>query len=105
MNKSTRPIMAVIIAAAVLVAVGAAGGYAWARSRDGNSNASTVATVAMRASTNGHNQADIMFAQRMLPHHRKALDMAKQATTRASSALSSPWLPRSKPRSSRRSTR
>lgn len=32
-----------------------------------------------------HNDADIQFAQMMIPHHRQAIDMAKMASTRASS--------------------
>lgn len=33
-----------------------------------------------------HNDADIMFAQMMIMHHRQAIDMAKMASTRAASA-------------------
>ena len=31
-----------------------------------------------------HNDADVMFAQMMIPHHEQALEMAKLASTRAS---------------------
>ncbi len=30
-----------------------------------------------------HNDADVTFAQMMIPHHRQAIDMAKMASTRA----------------------
>jgi uncharacterized protein (DUF305 family) len=37
-------------------------------------------------STQGaHNEADVMFAQGMIPHHRQAVEMADLAATRASS--------------------
>lgn len=33
----------------------------------------------------GHNDADVTFAQQMIPHHRQAIEMAKLAETRAES--------------------
>jgi uncharacterized protein (DUF305 family) len=33
-----------------------------------------------------HNDADVTFAQQMIPHHRQAIEMAELAETRASSA-------------------
>ncbi|WP_433178021.1 DUF305 domain-containing protein [Actinoallomurus sp. CA-150999] len=36
-------------------------------------------------SASGHNAQDVMFAQMMIPHHRQALTMAKQAAAKASS--------------------
>jgi uncharacterized protein (DUF305 family) len=38
------------------------------------------------AAAGDHNQADVMFAQRMIPHHEQAIEMAKLASTRASNA-------------------
>lgn len=37
-------------------------------------------------SDSGHNQADVAFAQEMIPHHEQAVEMAKLAATRADSA-------------------
>lgn len=34
---------------------------------------------------NGHNDADVMFAQMMIPHHRQAVEMTDLAPSRASS--------------------
>ncbi len=45
----------------------------------------TSSAPAASAATD-HNDQDVMFAQMMIPHHRQALDMAKLAETRASSA-------------------
>ncbi|HEY3506557.1 MAG TPA: DUF305 domain-containing protein [Actinocatenispora sp.] len=37
------------------------------------------------AAAAGHNAADVMFAQMMIPHHRQAVEMAELAPSRASS--------------------
>ena len=49
-------------------------------------SASTPGSPAASASAGvsaAHNDADVMFAQMMIPHHRQAIDMAKMAATRA----------------------
>jgi uncharacterized protein (DUF305 family) len=38
------------------------------------------------AAAGDRNQADVMFAQMMVPHHQQAIEMAQLASTRASSA-------------------
>ena len=38
------------------------------------------------ATTGDHNQADVMFAQMMIPHHEQAIEMTELASTRASNA-------------------
>lgn len=38
------------------------------------------------AAAGDHNQADVMFAEMMIPHHEQAIEMAQLASTRASSA-------------------
>lgn len=78
--------LAALIAAIVLAAAGAAGGYAWANNKSTDQgSASTIGAVASQASATGHNDEDVMFAQTMVPHHAQALEMAKLAATRASS--------------------
>ena len=42
--------------------------------------------TASPASTTVHDEADVMFAQMMIPHHQQALEMAKLAGSRASNA-------------------
>ncbi|MGI5254252.1 DUF305 domain-containing protein [Actinacidiphila glaucinigra] len=45
----------------------------------------THAAATASASAGQHNQADVTFAQQMIPHHRQAVAMAEMAATRASS--------------------
>ena len=52
----------------------------------GGSDAPAVQGSPSAASTAAHNDADVMFAQMMIPHHETALDMAKLAARRARSA-------------------
>ncbi|MEU1669676.1 DUF305 domain-containing protein [Streptomyces sparsogenes] len=49
-------------------------------------HASAKATTSATASPGKHNDADVSFAQGMIPHHRQAVEMADLAATRASSA-------------------
>lgn len=51
-----------------------------------DSSPSGMATTSSAAPASGHNAADVTFVQGMIPHHRQALDMAKLAASRASSA-------------------
>ncbi|POX59976.1 DUF305 domain-containing protein [Streptomyces sp. Ru62] len=50
------------------------------------SSATASASAAPSASATAHNAQDVSFAQGMIPHHRQALEMAKLADGRASSA-------------------
>ena len=47
---------------------------------------STKTTATASAPSSKHNEADVSFAQGMIPHHRQAVEMAGLAPTRASSA-------------------
>ncbi|MCA1696439.1 MAG: DUF305 domain-containing protein, partial [Actinobacteria bacterium] len=73
--------MALVAAAAVAVTVGAAlgscGTNATPPSSSSPSSSSTVAQT--------HNQADITFAQDMIPHHAQAITMSKMAAQQAGS--------------------
>ena len=84
MNKRIFALPAAALTALVLAGCG---------SDDTPAAAPASATTAAAPSTSAsagvsaeHNAADIMFAQMMIPHHRQAIDMAKMASTRASSA-------------------
>ncbi|MFI8100786.1 DUF305 domain-containing protein [Streptomyces sp. NPDC086023] len=54
---------------------------------DGNGSAATSPgpTTSVSVPAGAHNQADVDFAQGMIPHHRQAVMMADMAETRASS--------------------
>lgn len=50
------------------------------------SGMSNPATTAPTAGQGDHNQADIAFAQQMIPHHQQAVDMAKLVSGRTTNA-------------------
>lgn len=49
-----------------------------------NSGQAMTASSAPAGQRTDHNQADVTFAQAMIPHHQQAVDMAKFAPTRSS---------------------
>jgi uncharacterized protein (DUF305 family) len=72
----TRRIMTLVAAAAVALSIGAAlGGCATFAASPATSSAAAQA----------HNQADITFAQGMIPHHAQAVAMSTMAAQRAAS--------------------
>lgn len=73
---SIRRIMTLVAAAAVAVSIGAALGGC-------GTNASPPATSS--AVAQAHNQADISFAEGMIPHHAQAVAMSTMAAGRAAS--------------------
>ncbi|WP_405763944.1 DUF305 domain-containing protein [Actinacidiphila glaucinigra] len=81
-SLSRRAALAAVAAAAAFV-LAACGGTDHA----GGTHPAPAATASASASASAgqHNQADVTFAQQMIPHHRQAVAMAEMAATRASS--------------------
>lgn len=82
-SPARRAAVAVTATAVAALALAACGD-------DGNSSATTPAappaSAPAAAPADDHNQADVAFAQGMIPHHRQAVLMSDMARTRASSA-------------------
>jgi uncharacterized protein (DUF305 family) len=74
--------LAVAALSAVALAAGC-GGTSHGGGHTGDQSATAGATGSPSA-TAAHNQADIAFAQGMIPHHQQAVEMAELAETRAS---------------------
>ncbi|MDX5570001.1 DUF305 domain-containing protein [Streptomyces sp. ID05-04B] len=74
------------VAALVLAACGgdSSGSDSGSTAAAGSASASASASAGVAAGA--HNAQDVSFAQGMIPHHRQALEMARLATGRASSA-------------------
>jgi uncharacterized protein (DUF305 family) len=70
--------------AAVVAALTLAGCGAQTSTSDNNTGAPSTPTTAA-ATGEDHNSADVTFAQRMIPHHEQAIEMAKLAPSRAQS--------------------
>lgn len=73
---------ATVAAALTLAACGGTSSPTTAASTTGSMPMMTTAP----ATAGDHNQADVMFAQMMIPHHEQAIEMAQLAATRASNA-------------------
>ncbi|WTW04778.1 DUF305 domain-containing protein [Streptomyces sp. NBC_00024] len=76
-----RTAFAAVAAAAALV-LAACGG----NDSTGTASTSPGTTTSASVPAGEHNQADVTFAQGMIPHHRQAIAMADMAETRASSS-------------------
>ncbi len=76
---TTRTIMTLVAAAAAALTVGAALGGCGTNATTSPSSSATSSPPAVQV----HNQADITFAQGMIPHHAQAIAMSKMATQRA----------------------
>ncbi|MEU6065230.1 DUF305 domain-containing protein [Streptomyces sp. NPDC047082] len=74
-------VAATATAAFVLAACGGDGGDSAGHTGHGAS-----ATPGGQAGASAHNAQDVSFAQGMIPHHQQALEMARLASSRASSA-------------------
>lgn len=78
---STRTIMTLVASAAAALTVGAALGGCGTNATPPASSAASSPPVAQ-----AHNQADITFAQGMIPHHAQAIVMSEMAAQRAASS-------------------
>ncbi|GAA4604897.1 DUF305 domain-containing protein [Actinoallomurus liliacearum] len=80
--KRVRSLVIVPVAALTLAACGGNGDDSGHHSMNGHSMGPGMS---MSSSPAGHDAQDVMFAQMMIPHHRQAVTMARQAATKASS--------------------
>ena len=84
-RKPVRRIAATGVVAAAALLLSACGG-ADDSPADGTSSAAAAADAGKSASAGAFNDADVSFAQMMIPHHEQALEMAELADGRASDA-------------------
>jgi uncharacterized protein (DUF305 family) len=85
-NRSTlrRVFLAVTAGAGALVLLTACGGSNDPMAgHQGMTDSAPAATAAATQPAAGFNDADVMFAQMMIPHHQQAVMMADRAATRA----------------------
>jgi uncharacterized protein (DUF305 family) len=72
--------------ATALLALSACGSDDMSSGSGMDHGSATTPTASASAGAAAFNDADVMFAQMMIPHHREAVDMADMAETRASDA-------------------
>ncbi|MER6419724.1 DUF305 domain-containing protein [Streptomyces sp. NPDC001137] len=82
MARRTALMAATLTAGLVLTACGGSSSDSGSGGHDSHSAGSSSPS----SSTAAHNAQDVSFAQGMIPHHQQALEMAKLAAGRASSA-------------------
>ncbi|MFD5335184.1 DUF305 domain-containing protein [Streptomyces hawaiiensis] len=85
-RKSARRIAAAGVVAAGALLLSACGGDDMSGMDHGSGSSSPTATAEAGAKAGEFNDADVTFAQMMIPHHEQALEMAKLADGRASDA-------------------
>ncbi len=86
--KRIAPVFAAALTALALAACNGATGSSAPAATTGPSAGATAATTAgpsAGTSAEAHNQADVTFAQSMIPHHKEAVAMAQLAPSRANS--------------------
>ncbi|MFE9692321.1 DUF305 domain-containing protein [Micromonospora sp. NPDC005806] len=77
--------LAGVALSALLVSAACGGGDDTAGMEHGNSSPSAAASASASANST-FNDADVMFAQMMIPHHQQAVEMANLAPSRATDA-------------------
>lgn len=84
MNRSVmrRPLVSVAALFALVAIAGCSGG----ESTGTADNATAGTSASSSAASTQFNDADVMFAQMMIPHHEQAVEMADLAATRVKSA-------------------
>ncbi|MEU5597584.1 DUF305 domain-containing protein [Streptomyces sp. NPDC020298] len=87
-NTRTRTRRAALAATAVTAALvlAACGNDSDTTGSDQQGHGSTSSSAGATAGAGAHNAQDVSFAQGMIPHHQQALEMARLAADRASSA-------------------
>ncbi len=86
--KRIAPVFAAALTALALAACNSATGSSAPAATTSPSTGVTAATTAgpsAGTSAEAHNQADVTFAQSMIPHHKEAVAMAQLAPSRANS--------------------
>lgn len=86
--RTSMPAPKILLAAclgAVLILPGC-GGSGGEPATEVLSSSAAAAPGASSAGTSMRNEADVMFAQMMIPHHREAVEMAELASTRSAGA-------------------
>lgn len=84
LTRRALVVVASVTAAVALAACGGDGESAGSGHDGGHSSTSASADAGSTAAA--HNAQDVSFAQGMIPHHQQALEMARLAADRASSA-------------------
>lgn len=69
----------------ILLAMAVLASFTLAACGGNSSGGNTASSAAPTGTTSTHNDADVMFAQMMIPHHQQAVEMAGMAETRAKS--------------------
>ncbi len=89
MNHTKHHKVAMAGAGVALLAISILGGFFIGNRAEPDTKTTSTLSLSQlsdRASATEHNDADIMFAQMMVPHHKQAVEMSKLASTRAESA-------------------
>ncbi|MFF0484692.1 DUF305 domain-containing protein [Streptomyces sp. NPDC004435] len=87
-NRTARALglTGAVAAAALLLAACGEDGSMSGMDHGGKTASASASTSAAPSATGSFNDADVMFAQMMIPHHEQALEMAKLADGRAEDA-------------------
>lgn len=84
MTTRTIPVLIATVTSAVVLA--GCGSSSNTSATSPTTGAAPAASSAAPTGATAHNPADVTFAQGMIPHHQQAVEMAKLAAQRASSA-------------------